>query len=122
LVSGYGKSRFLDRIEQTFDWSAFETLLAPIHASARGAPGWSPLVMFKILYETGVPGSESDGVRPRRIKRSPKVEVAPRPADAVEAEEKRFLFTGSWHTSFDNVGPTRQLRRKPWRLSRDRRL
>jgi hypothetical protein len=33
LVSGYGKSGFLDRIEQTFDWSAFETLLAPIHAT-----------------------------------------------------------------------------------------
>jgi IS5 family transposase len=49
LVSGYGKSGFLDRMELTFDWSAFETLLAPIHASARGAPGWPPLVMFKIL-------------------------------------------------------------------------
>jgi IS5 family transposase len=49
LVSGYGKSGFLDRIEQTFDWSAFEALLAPIHASARGAPGWPPLAMFEIV-------------------------------------------------------------------------
>ena len=49
LVSGYGKSGFLDRIEQTFDWSGFETLLAPIHASTRGAPGWPPLAMFKIV-------------------------------------------------------------------------
>jgi hypothetical protein len=47
LVSGYGKvGGFLDRIEQVFDWPAFEALLSPIHASARGAP---PLVMFKIV-------------------------------------------------------------------------
>ena len=39
MVSGYGKSGFLDRIEQTFDWSALETLLAPIHASARARRG-----------------------------------------------------------------------------------
>jgi hypothetical protein len=41
LVSGCGKSGgFLDRIEQAFDWPAFEALLAPIHASTRGAPGY----------------------------------------------------------------------------------
>ena len=50
MVSGYGKvGGFLDRIEQAFDWPAFEALLAPIHASARGAPGWPPLTMFKIV-------------------------------------------------------------------------
>jgi len=50
LVSGYGKvGGFLDRIEQGFDWSAFEALLSPIHGSAMGAPGYPPLVMFKIL-------------------------------------------------------------------------
>jgi transposase len=49
MVSGYGKSGFLDRIELTFDGSAFETLLAPIHASARGAPGYPPLTMFRIV-------------------------------------------------------------------------
>ena len=50
MVSGCGKgSGFLDRIEQAFDWTAFEALLAPIHASTRGAPGYPPLVMFKIL-------------------------------------------------------------------------
>jgi transposase, IS5 family len=50
MVSGYGKSGgFLDRIEEAFDWSAFEGLLAPIHASTRGAPGYPPLTMLKIL-------------------------------------------------------------------------
>ena len=39
----------LDRIEQGFDWSAFEALLSPIHGSAMGAPGYPPLTMFKIL-------------------------------------------------------------------------
>ena len=48
--SGYGKvGGFLDRIDKAFDWPAFEALLAPIHASIRGAPGYPPLVMFKIL-------------------------------------------------------------------------
>jgi transposase len=50
MVSGYGKvGGFLDRIEQGFDWSAFEALLAPIHGSAMGAPGYPPLTMLKIL-------------------------------------------------------------------------
>ena len=49
-MSGYGKvGGFLDRIEQGFDWSAFEALLSPIHGSAMGAPGYPPLTMFKIL-------------------------------------------------------------------------
>lgn len=52
LVSGYGKSGgFLVQIERAFDWPAFESLLAPIHASIRGAPGYPPFVMFKILLE-----------------------------------------------------------------------
>ena len=50
LVSGYGKvGGFLDRIEQGFDWSAFEALLSPIYGSAMGAPGYPPLTMFKIV-------------------------------------------------------------------------
>ena len=50
LVSGYGKGGgFLDRIDKAFGWAAFETLLAPIHASSRGAPGYPPLTMFKIV-------------------------------------------------------------------------
>ena len=41
MVSGCRKSGgFLDRIEQAFDWPAFEALLASIHASTRGAPGY----------------------------------------------------------------------------------
>ena len=28
---------FLDRIDRAFDWPAFEALLAPTHASVRGA-------------------------------------------------------------------------------------
>ncbi len=50
MVSGYGKvGGFLDRLEQAFDWSAFEALLSPIHGSATGAPGYPPLTMFKIV-------------------------------------------------------------------------
>src|ERR1700722_2776493 len=50
MVSGYGKvGGFLERIEQGFDWPAFEALLSPIHGSAPGAPGYPPLTMFKIL-------------------------------------------------------------------------
>ena len=71
MVSGYGKSGFLDRIEQTFDWSALETLLAPIHALARGAPGWPPLVMFKIVllqqWHTLSDPSAEEAVRDRVV-------------------------------------------------------
>src|SRR5580700_3834521 len=50
MVSGYGTvGGFLDRIEQGFDWSAFEDLLSPVHGSAMGAPGYPPLTMFKIV-------------------------------------------------------------------------
>jgi transposase, IS5 family len=49
-MSGYGKvGGFLDRIEQGFDWLAFEALLSPIHGSAMGAPCYPPLTMFKIV-------------------------------------------------------------------------
>jgi transposase, IS5 family len=70
MVSGYAKgSGFLDRIEEAFDWSAFETLLASIHASTRGAPGYPPLVMFRILllqqwHTLSDPGAE-EAVRDR---------------------------------------------------------
>jgi IS5 family transposase len=70
MVRGYGKSGgFLDRIEAALDWSAFEMLLKPIHASKRGAPGWPPLVMFKIVlleqwHELSDPGAE-EAVRDR---------------------------------------------------------
>ena len=38
---------FLDRIEQGFDWSAFEALLSRLGDGR--APGYPPLAMFKIL-------------------------------------------------------------------------
>src|SRR5271154_6583727 len=50
MVSGCGKGTgFPARIERAFDWTAFKALFSPIHASTRGAPGYPPLVMFKIL-------------------------------------------------------------------------
>ena len=70
LVSGYGKGGgFLDRIDEAFDWSAFEALLAPIHASTRGAPGYPPVTLFKILllqqwHTLSDPGAE-EAVRDR---------------------------------------------------------
>ena len=70
MVSGYGKvGGFLDRIEKAFDWLGFENLLAPIHASRRGAPGYPPLVMFKIMlleqwHTLSDPGAE-EAVRDR---------------------------------------------------------
>ena len=70
MVSGYGKvGGFLDRIEQWFDWSAFEDLLSPIHGSARGVPGYPPLTMSKIVllqqwHTLSDPGAE-EAVRDR---------------------------------------------------------
>jgi hypothetical protein len=47
-VSGYGKGMgFLARIEQAFDWLAFEALLAPIHVSTQGAPGYPPVTIVQ---------------------------------------------------------------------------
>jgi len=70
FVSGYGhRGGFLEDIEKTFDWGAVEVLLAPIHGSAKGAPGYPPLTMFKILllqqwYTLSDPGAE-EAVRDR---------------------------------------------------------
>ncbi len=70
MVSGCVRSGgFLDRIEQAFDWASFEALLAPIHASVRGAPGYPPLALFKILllqqwHTLSDPGAE-EAVRDR---------------------------------------------------------
>jgi hypothetical protein len=42
FVSGYGKiGGFLERIEQEFDWSAFEALFSSIHGSAMGVASLS---------------------------------------------------------------------------------
>jgi transposase, IS5 family len=66
-----GKGRRISGPESSrpFGWSAFEALLAPIHASTRGAPGYPPLVMFKILlvqqwHALSDPGAE-EAVRDR---------------------------------------------------------
>jgi transposase, IS5 family len=70
MVSGCGKvGGFLDRIDKTFDWAAFEALLSSIHASVRGAPGYPPLTMVKILlvqqwHGLSDPGAE-EAVRDR---------------------------------------------------------
>jgi transposase, IS5 family len=50
FVSGYANGGgFLEDIDTTFEWGAFEVLLSAIHGSTRGAPGYPPLTMFKIL-------------------------------------------------------------------------
>ena len=73
MVSGYARGGgFLDRIEQAFDWPAFEALLAPIHASTRGAPGYPPLTMFKIVllqqwHTLSDPGAVRDRLSFRRF-------------------------------------------------------
>ena len=56
----------MDRIEGAFDRPVIEALLSPIRASARGAPGWPPLVMFKIVllqqwHTLSDPGAEEAG-------------------------------------------------------------
>jgi len=40
---------FLDAILKTFEWSAFAVLLSNINGETKGAPGYPPLVMFKIV-------------------------------------------------------------------------
>jgi transposase, IS5 family len=50
LVTGYTSGGgFLEDIDKAFDWGAFGVLLAPIHGSSHGAPGYPPVMMFKIL-------------------------------------------------------------------------
>ena len=89
LVSGYGKGGgFLDRIDDAFDWSAFEALLAPIHASRRGAPGYPPVTLFKILllqqwHTLSDPGAE-EAVRAWTQGRGETLERAKGFLDALE--------------------------------------
>jgi hypothetical protein len=49
FAEGCGKGGISGSDCAAFDWSAFEALLAPIHASIRDAPHYPPLTMFKIL-------------------------------------------------------------------------
>ena len=39
----------LEGLSSAIDWSALDGLLAPIHASSTGAPGYGPLMMLKVL-------------------------------------------------------------------------
>ena len=50
FVKAYSKGGgFLEDLLKTMEWSAFEVLFAPINANAKGAPGYPPLTMFKIV-------------------------------------------------------------------------
>jgi IS5 family transposase len=70
FVTGYTHGGgFLEDIDKAFDWGAFEVLLAPVHGSSKGAPGYPPMTMFKIIllqqwYTLSDPGAE-EAVRDR---------------------------------------------------------
>ncbi len=50
FIKAYSKgSGFLEDLLKTIEWSAFEVLFARINANAKGAPGYPPLTMFKIV-------------------------------------------------------------------------
>jgi len=50
FVAGYSTGvGVLQEIDDAFDWRAIEILLSKIHGSAKGAPGYPPLAMFKII-------------------------------------------------------------------------
>jgi IS5 family transposase len=50
LVRSYGKGNsFLEDVAKLIDWPSFEVLFANIHSNVRGAPGYPPIVMFKIM-------------------------------------------------------------------------
>jgi len=70
FVKAYSRSGgFLDEIAKTFDWSAIDVIMRPLHSSCDGAPAYPPLVMFKIVllqqwYSLSDPGAE-EAVRDR---------------------------------------------------------
>src|SRR6516162_3107202 len=69
FVSGYAKGGgFLQDIDEAFDWGAIEVLLSLIHGSTKGAPGYPPLAMFKIIllqqWYTLRPRRRGGGARP----------------------------------------------------------
>ena len=52
---------FLEDLMKTIEWSAFEVLFSQINANTKGAPGYPPLTMFKIIllqqwYSLSAPG------------------------------------------------------------------
>jgi IS5 family transposase len=70
FIAGYTKGGgFLEVIDKALDWKPIEVLLSPIHGSAKGAPGYPPLAMFKIIllqqwYTLSDPAAE-EAVRDR---------------------------------------------------------
>jgi IS5 family transposase len=70
FVKAYSRGGgFLEEIAKTFEWSAFDVLLRPLHSSDDGAPAYPPLAMFKIVllqqwYGLSDPGAE-EAVRDR---------------------------------------------------------
>src|SRR3974390_2407781 len=70
FVKAYSRAGgFLEEITKTFDWSAFDVILRPLHSSCEGAPAYPPLVMFKIVllqqwYSLSEPAAE-EAVRDR---------------------------------------------------------
>ena len=55
----------LEAIDKAFYWAAFEVLLSPIHGSSKGAPGYPPVTMLKIIFAAMV-----HTLRPAARKRS----------------------------------------------------
>ena len=89
FVTGYFQGGgFLEVIDRAFDWGAFEVLLSAIHGSRKGAPGYPPLTMFKILllqqwYTLSDPAAEEavrDRLSFRRFCRLPLDQETPDPS------------------------------------------
>ena len=50
FVKAYSRAGgFLEDLMKTIEWSAFDVLFAQINANTKGAPGYPPLTMFKIV-------------------------------------------------------------------------
>ena len=64
MIKAYSRAGgFLDEIAKTFDWSAIDAIMRPLHSSDEGAPAYPPLVMFKIVllqqwHSLSDPGAE----------------------------------------------------------------
>ena len=50
FVKAYSRSGgFLEELTKTIEWAAFEVLFSQINANTKGAPGYPPLTMFRIV-------------------------------------------------------------------------
>ena len=64
LVAGVGTNEVLERLERLIDWPALAAVLAPVHGSRRGAPGYPAVTMLKAAllqqwYGLSDPGLEA---------------------------------------------------------------